>query len=126
MPTYPKHGCGHTGCPQLVARGVARCPEHEKKQKVEVEAQRGTAHERGYNHRWAKARLTYLASHPLCVKCLKEGRTTAARVVDHVVPHLGDQALFWDVNNWQALCDFTSPYNCHGSKTGKESNQRGR
>lgn len=29
---------------------------------------------------------------------------TAATVVDHIVPHGGDQALFWDTGNWQSLC----------------------
>lgn len=29
---------------------------------------------------------------------------TAAQVVDHVVPHRGNQALFWDRANWQPLC----------------------
>lgn len=27
-----------------------------------------------------------------------------ATVVDHVIPHRGDQALFWDTSNWQPLC----------------------
>jgi 5-methylcytosine-specific restriction endonuclease McrA len=31
-------------------------------------------------------------------------RVTAATVVDHRVPHQGDQALFWDRSNWAALC----------------------
>ena len=35
--------------------------------------------------------------------------------VDHIIPHRGDQKLFWDRNNWQALC---KP--CHDRKTGKE------
>ena len=34
-----------------------------------------------------------------------------SNVVDHIVPHRGDQELFWDVaNNWQALCR-----QCHSS-----------
>ena len=33
-----------------------------------------------------------------------ESQTTAAAVVDHVIPHLDDKALFWDRNNWQPLC----------------------
>ncbi len=37
--------------------------------------------------------------------CRAEGRAVAARVVDHVIPHRGDQQLFWDVEgNWQGLC----------------------
>lgn len=27
-----------------------------------------------------------------------------ANVVDHEVPHRGDQRLMWDRNNWQPLC----------------------
>ncbi len=36
--------------------------------------------------------------------CAKAGRVTAATVVDHIKPHRGDQKLFWDTANWQALC----------------------
>ncbi len=36
--------------------------------------------------------------------CEAEGKATAATVVDHIVPHKGDQALFWDTDNWQSLC----------------------
>ena len=38
----------------------------------------------------------------------------AANVVDHIKPHRGDSALFWNTENWQSLCD-----KCHNSKTGK-------
>lgn len=60
--------------------------------------------QRGYGYRWQKARDSYLAQHPLCVMCQAEGRVAVATVVDHVVPHRGDQSIFWDVDNWQALC----------------------
>jgi 5-methylcytosine-specific restriction protein A len=36
--------------------------------------------------------------------CAKDNRVTPARVVDHIIPHKGDTALFWDTSNWQALC----------------------
>lgn len=65
---------------------------------------RGTSSERGYDSRWTKARAGYLAQHPLCVCCLANGRTSAAQVVDHITPHKGDRVLFWDRDNWQALC----------------------
>ena len=48
--------------------------------------------------------------HSLCVMCLAVGRVEAATVVDHVKPHQGDEELFWDVSNWQALCA-----SCHSS-----------
>lgn len=50
--------------------------------------------------------------HPLCEKCREQGRFVKAEVVDHIVPHRGDEKLFWDKSNWQALCK-----RCHDSKT---------
>ena len=38
-------------------------------------------------------------------KCYEEGHITMATVVDHIVPHRGDQKLFWDRGNWQPLCE---------------------
>ena len=70
------------------------------------------ASKRGYGSRWQKASKAYLQSHPLCVACVKMGRYTKATVVDHIVPHRGDQKLFWDQSNWQALCK-----KCHDRKT---------
>jgi 5-methylcytosine-specific restriction protein A len=63
-----------------------------------------TSAQRGYGYKWQKAREDYLAKHPLCVYCEREGRVTLATVVDHKVPHRGDMTLFWDRNNWQSLC----------------------
>ncbi len=51
--------------------------------------------------------------YPLCANCLSKGILAPATVVDHIVPHRGDRALFWDENNWQALCK-----SCHDRKTG--------
>lgn len=67
-------------------------------------ARKAGSAERGYGHRWQQARVAYLRANPLCVMCRQEGRLTAASVVDHVIPHRGDAARFWDADNWQALC----------------------
>lgn len=53
--------------------------------------------------------------------CEAEGKATAATVVDHIVPHKGDQALFWDTDNWQPLCE-----PCHNSVKQREERQEGR
>ena len=53
---------------------------------------------------WVKGRLVHLQRHPLCARCLREGRTTPARVVHHLVPHRGDWRLFRDPKNWESLC----------------------
>ncbi|MGE8338123.1 HNH endonuclease [Pseudomonas laurylsulfatiphila] len=76
-----------------------------------------TSTQRGYGYKWQKARERYLRDHPLCVYCARQGLTAAAGVVDHKVPHRGDQSLFWDESNWQSLC---KP--CHDSvKQAEES-----
>lgn len=63
-----------------------------------------TSTQRGYGYKWQKAREAFLREHPLCVMCAAEGRVTVATVVDHIVPHRGDQSLFWRRSNWQPLC----------------------
>ena len=57
-----------------------------------------------YGRRWRKARALFLNSNPLCVRCRDRGEVKAADVVDHIVPHKGNQSLFWDQSNWQPLC----------------------
>ena len=74
---------------------------------------RGGADARGYNARWRRERAAFLRCHPLCAECQKEGRLTPATVVDHIIPHRGDQRLFWDESNWQPLCEYH-----HNKKTG--------
>jgi 5-methylcytosine-specific restriction protein A len=64
----------------------------------------GSSSERGYTWAWTKARRVYLAAHPLCVMCSAAKRVTAANVVDHIIPHEGNQELFWSEENWQSLC----------------------
>jgi len=74
---------------------------------------------RGYGYKWQQARERFLREHPLCCYCQRTGRVTAASIVDHVIPHKGDDAKFWDESNWQPLC---KP--CHDS-TKKAEEARG-
>ena len=53
---------------------------------------------------WRRNRLLFLQAHPLCVFCQRAGAVEPATVVDHIIPHKGGAALFWDVSNWQSLC----------------------
>ena len=73
--------------------------------------------ERGYGYRWQKARERFLRLNPLCVYCKEKGRVEVANVVDHIVPHRGNQEIFWDESQWQALCK-----SCHDSTKQKEEN----
>lgn len=73
---------------------------------------------RGYGYKWQQARKRFLNTHPLCVYCKRDDRITVANVVDHIVPHRGDMKLFWDVNNWQSLCE-----SCHSSVKQREESK---
>lgn len=98
----------------------ARAPKHRprsvpSREHMPAEAMRLSTTDRGYGTRWQKARLTFLKREPLCVECKRRGSITLARIVDHVIAHRGDQDLFWDTSNWQALCK-----RCHDTKTATE------
>ena len=65
------------------------------------------------NHRrFRRLRVSFLIRHPVCVHC----HAAPASILDHVIPHRGNAALFWDETNWQALCVV-----CHGVKTARET-----
>jgi 5-methylcytosine-specific restriction endonuclease McrA len=83
--------------------------------KRELDRERPSAARRGYGLRWRRARAAFLALHPVCAGCRAQGRVVPATVVDHVVPHHGDQTLFWDRGNWAPLCK-----SCHDAKTARE------
>jgi 5-methylcytosine-specific restriction enzyme A len=106
-------------CPELSHGGP--CASHRRARSQAVDRRRGTARQRGYSARWARYSRMFLATHPLCVRCEAEGRVTASQVTDHVVPHRGDAAKFWDPNNLAALC---KP--CHDRKTATEDGGFGR
>lgn len=109
--------------------GTGRCEAHQAVERKRFDAERGTAHERGYTAAWQRARDGWLRLHPLCVRHEERGEVEAAKVVDHKVPPRFKEAmdsgdamrierakrLFWDTKNWQSLC---KP--CHDSKTARE------
>lgn len=66
---------------------------------------------------WRKARRMWLAAHPVCAMCARQGRTTAANTVDHIKPHNEDYDMFWSMDNWQSLCA-----QCHSSAKRLEEN----
>lgn len=114
IPRKPARPCSKPGCPELVYGSDRYCEAHKEQERLYDRA-RGSAAARGYDSRWRKARLGFLRQNPLCVHCQAEGRITPATVVDHIIPHKGDQDLFWDRDNWQALCK-----QHHDIKTGTE------
>ncbi|WP_010498518.1 HNH endonuclease [Paenibacillus elgii] len=113
MPQKLKKPCSYPGCRTLTHDRF--CPDHQKQHRQQQDSRRGSAHERGYNARWRRYREQYLRRHPLCVECLERGVLTAAMVVDHIIAHRGDYALFWSPDNHQSLCE-----NDHNRKTVRE------
>ncbi|MCK9569818.1 HNH endonuclease [Candidatus Pacearchaeota archaeon] len=115
MPYKPARPCRQPGCPALTNDKTGYCEQHRKAALKEQDSHRLNANERGYNYRWHKYTQWYLAQNPLCVNCLKQNTTKAAECVDHVIPHKGDQTLFWDPDNHQALC-----LSCNSAKAAKQ------
>lgn len=115
MPFAAPRLCLTAACRELVRGSDRRCPTHERARHAQDRAERGSAHERGYGSRWQKTRALFLQANPLCVQCEGYGVLAPADVVDHVTPHRGDDALFWDEENWQPLCA-----KCHNRKTAME------
>ena len=56
------------------------------------------------NMRWRRLRADQLQREPLCWYCEQAGRLTPADTVDHIIPHRGDEALFWDALNIRSCC----------------------
>ncbi len=84
--------------------------------------------------RWKRERKAFLAEHPHCnARAAAIGAylpvgtavpyathcDAPSTVVDHVIPHRGDEELFWRQDNWSALC---RPH--HQAKTGRETRER--
>lgn len=119
MPVSPPRPCNFPGCRAVTH--AARCDVHTKQVRAEVDGRRAKTAERGYGSKWRTARAVFLSAHPLCAECERNGFVTAATVVDHIVPHRGDDKLFWSRSNWQALCA-----SCHSRKTAIEDGRWGR
>lgn len=118
MPTAPLRACSYIGCSVLSA-GQAYCVTHlaahsnaRKLTRKRLDKERGSSADRGYGARWQRERKWYLKNNSLCVDCFGRGIVMASTVVDHIVPHKGSQELFWNRENWQALCA-----TCHNRKT---------
>ena len=122
MPPRPFRECRKPGCKALTQDASGVCTSHsvwfEEQTRSKLQAQRkacddrrGSANERGYSAAWRKAREGFLRSHPMC---MEKGCFKPSIIVDHIIPHRGDKDLFWDRENWQALCK-----TCHDRKTAR-------
>jgi len=111
------------GCGLKVAAG-SLCPcaakrraEAAKRQRVRNRS-RPSANQRGYSAQWRIASKAFLAmpENRYCVVCGKP-----AQAVDHIKPHKGNHALFWDKANWRPIC-----ISCNSRKAVREEGGFGR
>ena len=109
MPYKPQHPCGYPGCPRLTHRRY--CSEHERQAARQYDKyERNPDTWKRYNGQWRKIRAAYIAEHPLCEMCEKEGRLTPAREVHHRLAIGKGGGNEW--KNLQAVC-----HSCHSRLT---------
>lgn len=101
----PQRGPRICSCGRVVAAGIVCVCQRERR--ARNDHNRPTARQRGYDSRWQAAAKQFLIEHPFCA-C---GCGRRSDVVDHIIPHRGDQRLFWDRKNWQPLAA-----TCHNSR----------
>lgn len=84
----------------------ARPAPSRAEQNAAVDAERGSSRERGYSAQWDRASRLFRLHNPLCKGCEAVGLVTPSEVTDHVEPHKGDQAKFWNKAMWQGACNW--------------------
>jgi 5-methylcytosine-specific restriction protein A len=138
LPQAPLKPCNFQGCSALVrsphhgGQAARFCDAHRGAAEGLDRRRRGSSAERGYDDRWREFRRSFLRTYPLCgmrpagaegriqlggiewSECKRAHLICAADLVDHIEPHRGDQILFWDATNHQALC-----FSCGNAKSGK-------
>jgi 5-methylcytosine-specific restriction protein A len=123
MPQRAQRVCGNPGCGRLCSNGY--CDAHAASspravRRRQFDAQRGSAHARGYGRRWERLRKMVLTRDPLCMIQTLCGRgldrpgeaphlPALSTEADHVVPRPhGDDSMV----NLQGAC-----HACHSRKT---------
>ena len=85
MPRRPAHPCSWPGCGRLTHDRF--CEEHAKAYNRSYEKyQRNPETRRRYGRAWKRIRDRYVALHPFCEMCFKEGRSVKAEEVHHIKP----------------------------------------
>jgi 5-methylcytosine-specific restriction protein A len=115
MPRKPKKPCAYPGCPNLTEGRY--CEQHERLRNKEYnQYQRPYNPSERYGSQWRQIRNRYIAAHPLCEECYRQGRLTTSQEVHHIVPL--SKGGTHDFDNLMALCK-----QCH-SRITAESGDR--
>lgn len=114
MPKRPPSPCMQPGCHEYATKG-GRCDAHQR-QAWESNAGK-SRHERGYGTKWDKLRPAILKRDGyLCQSCKREGITTRATQVDHIVNKA--QGGTDEPGNLESICR-----RCHRAKTQREAQE---
>jgi len=105
MPRKPLSPCSYPGCPKLCEGRY--CEEHKKlTDKQYNRYERSKDVNKIYGRSWKRIRDKYAREHPLCERCLSEGRATLMQEVHHIIPV--SQGGTNDPSNLMSLCQ-----SCH-------------
>ena len=105
MPYKPKRPCSYPGCPKLTHGRF--CEEHQKEENRRYERYgRDKETKKRYKGAWPLIRKKYAEAHPVCERCLAEGRLTPVEHVHHIKP-LSEGGTH-DADNLMSLCQ-----SCH-------------
>ena len=117
MPRKPRKPCRYPGCPNLTDESY--CPEHKRLVAAQYNRYERTPEmKQRYKGVWPAIRRRFLAAHPLCEVCRREGRYTEAKEVHHIIPLAGGGTH--EDTNLMALC---KP--CHSRITATEGGRWG-
>lgn len=115
-----KKPCAYQGCPKLIEKGERYCEVHKKIRDKEYDKYgRGYNHSKRYNSDWSRISKAYRKAHPLCEKCLEEGRAVTATLVHHKKPIAEGGTN--ETDNLQSLCN-----RCHGLIHGERGDYTGK
>ena len=107
MPRMPRRGCAYGTCSRLAVEGSQYCEEHKKMVDRQYDKySRSLEVRKKYGRAWKRIRDRYAREHPLCEKCLAEGRYTPMKEVHHITPVA--RGGTHDVGNLMSLCQ-----SCH-------------
>ena len=101
MPTKPKKPCAYPGCPNLTSEHF--CEAHRKERQKQYDRyKRAPNVNKIYGSEWRRVRERYAAAHPLCEKCLEQGKLVPLDEVHHIVPT--SRGGTHDESNLMSLC----------------------
>ena len=84
MPSKPKRPCSYPGCPNLTDKQY--CPDHEAVVRRNYNKyERAPEVNKTYGRAWKRIRDRYVAAHPLCEMCQREGRLVPVEEVHHMI-----------------------------------------